>query len=50
MRDLRFLAERVAAGRLDTQIGVVRSWRDAGEVLQDLVERRVSGKAVLTID
>ncbi len=50
VRDLRFLAERVAAGRLDTQIGVVRSWRDAGEVLEDLIERRVRGKAVLTID
>lgn len=50
VRDLRFLAERVAAGRLDTQIGVTRSWRDAGETLEDLLERRVRGKAVLTID
>lgn len=50
VRDLRFLAERVAAGRLDTQIGVKRSWREAGEALADLIERRVRGKAVLTID
>jgi len=50
VRDLRFLAEGVAAGRLDTQIGVTRSWREAGEALQDLIERRVRGKAVLTID
>ena len=50
VRDLRFLAERVAAGRLDTQIGVTRSWREAGEALEDLIERRVRGKAVLTID
>ena len=50
VRDLRFLAERVAAGRLDTQIGVTRSWREAGETLEDLIERRVRGKAVLTID
>ncbi|HYN52920.1 MAG TPA: zinc-binding dehydrogenase [Thermoleophilaceae bacterium] len=50
VRDLRFLAEGVAAGRLDTQIGVTRSWREAGETLEDLIERRVRGKAVLTID
>ena len=49
-RDLRLLAERVAAGRLDTQIGVTRSWREAGPTLDDLIERRVRGKAVLTID
>lgn len=50
VRDLRFLAERVGTGRLDTQIGVTRSWREAGEALEDLIERRVRGKAVLTID
>lgn len=50
MRDLRFLAERVAPGRLDTQIGFTRSWREAGEALEDLIERRVRGKVVLTID
>lgn len=50
VRDLRLLAERVAAGRLDTQISVTRSWREAGPTLEDLLERRVRGKAVLTID
>ena len=50
VRDLRLLAERVAAGRLDTQITVTRSWREAGPTLDDLIERRVRGKAVLTID
>jgi NADPH:quinone reductase len=50
VRDLRVLAERVAQGRLDPQVGVTRSWREAGETLEDLVERRVRGKAVLTID
>ena len=50
VRDLRLLAERVAAGRLDPQIGVTRSWREAGPTLDDLIERRVRGKAVLTID
>jgi NADPH:quinone reductase len=50
VRDLRLLAERVATGRLDTQISVTRSWREAGPTLDDLIERRVRGKAVLTID
>jgi NADPH:quinone reductase-like Zn-dependent oxidoreductase len=50
VRDLRLLAERVAAGRLDPQISVTRSWREAGPTLDDLIERRVRGKAVLTID
>jgi NADPH:quinone reductase len=50
VRDLRFLAERVADGRLDPQVSVIRSWREAGETLEDLIERRVRGKAVLRID
>jgi NADPH:quinone reductase len=50
VRDLRFLAEEVAAGRLDTQISLTKSWREAGLALEALVERRVKGKAVLTID
>jgi NADPH2:quinone reductase len=48
--DLRFLAEEVAAGRLDTQISLSSSWREAGAALEALVERRVRGKAVLTVD
>lgn len=50
VRDLHLLAERVAAGRLDPQIGLTRSWREAGEALRALIERRVRGKAVLTVD
>jgi NADPH2:quinone reductase len=50
VRDLRFLAERLADGALDPQVTVTRSWREAGETLEDLLERRVRGKAVLTID
>jgi NADPH:quinone reductase len=50
VRDLRFLAEEVAAGRLDPQITLTASWREAGPALQALIERRVRGKAVLTID
>ena len=48
--DLRHLAEEVAAGRLDPGVSVVASWRDPGQVLNELMERRVDGKAVLTID
>ena len=50
VRDLSFLAAEVAAGRLDTQIGLTSSWTEAGAALEALVERRVRGKAVLTID
>jgi NADPH:quinone reductase len=50
VRDLRFLAEEVAAGRLDTQVSLTTSWREAGPALEALLERRVKGKAVLTID
>ena len=48
--DLRFLAGEVAAGRLDTGVSLVRSWREGGPALEALLERRVKGKAVLTID
>lgn len=49
-RDLRFLAGEVAAGRLDPQVTLTASWRKAGPALEALIERRVRGKAVLTID
>lgn len=48
--DLARLAELVAAGRLDPQIDVVRSWHEAGEAIEALLGRRVAGKAVLTVD
>lgn len=50
VRDLTFLAAEVAASRLDPQIGLTASWREAGPALEALIERRVRGKAVLTID
>ena len=50
VRDLTLLAAALADGRLDPQIGLTRSWREAGEALEELIERRVRGKAVLTID
>jgi NADPH:quinone reductase len=49
-RDLRFLAEEVAAGRLDPHVTLTASWREVGPALEALMERRVRGKAVLTID
>jgi NADPH:quinone reductase-like Zn-dependent oxidoreductase len=48
--DLRFLADEVAAGRLDPGVSLIESWRDPGPALAALNERRVAGKAVLRID
>ena len=48
--DLRLLADRIAAGELDTGVSLTVSWTEADEALAALVERRVSGKAVLTVD
>ncbi len=48
--DLRRLAGLVAVGRLDPQIDVTLSWTEAAGAIQGLLDRRVAGKAVLTID
>jgi NADPH:quinone reductase len=48
--DLRRLADLVAAGLLDPQIGLTASWRSADEAIEALLARRVNGKAVLTVD
>jgi NADPH:quinone reductase len=48
--DLRRLAELIAAGKLDPQIDVTLSWNDAGQAIEALLDRRVNGKAVLTVD
>jgi NADPH:quinone reductase len=48
--DLRRLADLVADGRLDCQIDLTISWTEAAAAVQALLERRVAGKAVLTID
>jgi NADPH2:quinone reductase len=48
--DLRRLADLVAANRLDPQIDLTLSWNDAAEAIEALIERRVNGKAVLTVD
>ena len=49
-RALRLLADEVAAGRLDPLISLTTSWREADPGPRALLERRVRGKAVLTID
>jgi NAD(P)-dependent dehydrogenase (short-subunit alcohol dehydrogenase family) len=43
------LADLVAAGRLHPTLGLVADWSQIGEVLTALEQRRLSGKAVLTI-
>jgi NADPH2:quinone reductase len=49
-QDLARLAAHVAAGRLDVQMDLVVSWREAATAIAALLDRRVAGKAVLTID
>ena len=50
-RDLRLLADKVAAGELDTgDLAARRAGPRPTSALAALVERRVSGKAVLTVD
>ena len=49
-RDLGRLAQRVADGRLEVQVDLTASWRDASRALQALLDGEVRGKAVLTID
>lgn len=48
--DLRRLADLVAAGRLDPQIDTTASWEEAREAIEALLDRRIRGKAVLTVD
>jgi NADPH:quinone reductase-like Zn-dependent oxidoreductase len=49
-RDLAALARLIGEGKLDPQVGLEVSWRDAASAVQALLDRRVLGKAVLTID
>jgi NADPH:quinone reductase-like Zn-dependent oxidoreductase len=48
--DLERLAARLATADLDPQIGLRVSWREAPKAFEALLERRVAGKAVLTVD
>jgi NADPH:quinone reductase-like Zn-dependent oxidoreductase len=47
---LRRLADLVAAGQLTPHISLERPWADISQVAQDLMARRYTGKAVLTLD
>ncbi len=49
-RALEHLASLVASGALQTERSSVRSWTDAATSLAELRDRRIAGKAVLTID
>lgn len=48
--DLARLCALMAEGRLDGQIELETSWREAGRALGALLERRVGGKAVIHVD
>lgn len=47
---LSALAALVAEGRLESRIDITVSWGEAASAIDALLERRVGGKAVLTID
>jgi NADPH2:quinone reductase len=49
-RDLRALAEMVAAGELKTEVSLEANWREPADAIKALLDRRVAGKAVLTFD
>ena len=44
------LVDLVAAGRLDPHIDLEASWREPGEAIHALLDRRLAGKAVLHVD
>jgi NADPH-dependent curcumin reductase CurA len=44
------LASLVADGRLQPRIDRVASWREAPQLIDDLLAGRIAGKAVLTVD
>jgi NADPH2:quinone reductase len=47
--DLTALCALIAAGRLKPHVDVEADWSRAGQLARDLLERRVTGKVVLTI-
>jgi NADPH:quinone reductase len=47
--DLATLVRLVAAGHLHPEIGLVADWHETADALIALRERRVRGKAVLTV-
>ena len=49
-RELSYLASLAADGELESSVDLRARWRDAASAIDALLERRVAGKAVLTID
>jgi NADPH2:quinone reductase len=49
-KELSYLASLASTGELETRVDLRVSWRDAASAGDALLERRVAGKAVLTID
>jgi NADPH:quinone reductase-like Zn-dependent oxidoreductase len=49
-RDLGYLADLMAHGALDPQIGLVAEWTDADRAFGALMAREVQGKAVLRVE
>ncbi|MBV9545278.1 MAG: alcohol dehydrogenase, partial [Chloroflexi bacterium] len=48
--DLGLLSAEIAAGRLEPQVGLEASWREALDGLEALRARRVQGKVVLHVN
>lgn len=48
--ELSYLASLAATGALESRIDLRVSWRDAASAVDALLDRRVAGKAVITID
>jgi NADPH2:quinone reductase len=48
--DLTLLVSMVASGSLRPQVGIEANWRELGEVITALRERRVGGKVVLRVE
>jgi NADPH:quinone reductase len=47
--DLAYLVDLLAAGELDPQVGLRRSWTEVSKAAEALLGRRVAGKAVLDV-
>lgn len=49
-QDLSYLAALIGEGRLLAPVGLEKNWRELGPAIQALRDRRVRGKAVLTVE
>jgi NADPH:quinone reductase-like Zn-dependent oxidoreductase len=47
--DLRRLADLISDGRLQAPVDTVAPWENASEAIEALLDRRVAGKAILTV-